>query len=334
MINKVYEKVIKFIKEEYRYLLVLALILFLGFFHLPYNLYIGGGTIDLKDRLEVENSYTETGSFNLAYVTSYHATIPTYLLSYLTGWERESINETKLDENDTRKDIWEREKLYLQEANDNAILSAYDAAGVSYDIQKELLKVLYTDALSETSLQVGDTILKVDDESVNNLDEMKKILAGHNVNDEIKVTFLRDNEEKEGFIKVHLVNGEKKVGLYLIKIYEYRLSKKVNLKFSNNEGGPSGGLMTALAIYNRLTKEDITKGRKIVGTGTIDRNGNVGTIGGVKYKLGAAVSDKADIFLVPEGNYEEALKVKKEKNYNIDLVMVKTLEEAISYLKR
>ena len=43
--------------------------------------------------------------------------------------------------------------------------------------------------------------------------------------------------------------------------------------------------MTALAIYNYLTEEDITHGKTIVGTGTIDINGNVGLIGGVKYKL-------------------------------------------------
>ena len=56
-------------------------------------------------------------------------------------------------------------------------------------------------------------------------------------------------------------------------------------------------------------------------------------IGGVKYKLMGAVKSKADIFFVPEKNYDEALKVKNEKNYNIDLVMVKTLGEAINYLK-
>ena len=58
---------------------------------------------------------------------------------------------------------------------------------------------------------------------------------------------------------------------------------------------------TALLIYDYLTEEDITKGRTIVGTGTIDENGNVGSIGGVKYKLKGAVKNKAEIFLVPNG---------------------------------
>lgn len=334
MISKIYEKIITFIKENYRYLIVLFLILFLGLYHLPYNLYIGGGTINLKNRLEVENAYEESGSFNLSYVTSYHATIPTYLLSYVFGWERENINDTKLDENDNTKDIWKRELLYLQEANDNAILSSCDAAGINYQMKKEILKVLYIDKDSETDLQIGDTILSIDNIEIKEMADIKEILNHYQVGDKISIKYLRDDKEKKGFIKVRLMDNEKKAGLYLIKLYEYTLPLKINLKFSSNEGGPSGGFMTSLAIYNRLTKNDITKGRKIVGTGTIDRFGHVGEIGGVKYKLSGAVSDKADIFFVPEGNYEEALKVKKEKGYNINIVMVKTLQEAIEYLER
>ena len=163
---------------------------------------------------------------------------------------------------------------------------------------------------------------------------MKNILNKYDVGDTISVKYLRNNEEKNGYIKVRLLDKEKKAGLYLIKLYEYELSRKVNLKFSPNEGGPSGGLMTSLAIYNRLTKDDITKGRKIVGTGTIDRNGNVGEIGGVKYKIAGAVKGKCDVFFVPEGNYEEAMKVKKEKGYDINIVMVKTVDDAINYLMR
>lgn len=54
--------------------------------------------------------------------------------------------------------------------------------------------------------------------------------------------------------------------------------------------------MTTLEIYNSLTDDDLTKGYKIVGTGTIDMEGNVGMIGGVKYKLKGAIKKKADIF--------------------------------------
>ncbi|MCI8575863.1 MAG: hypothetical protein HFI09_05270, partial [Bacilli bacterium] len=102
----------------------------------------------------------------------------------------------------------------------------------------------------------------------------------------------------------------------------------------SSESGPCGGLMNALAIYNALVEEDITKGKKIIGTGTIDRDGTVGDIGGVKYKLLGAAKKKADIFLVPEKNYDEAIQVKNENHLDIRVISVRTLEEALAALAK
>lgn len=332
--KKAYNYIINLIKTEYKLVIVLILILFLGLFHLPYNLYVGGGTISLLKRLEVDNEYLESGSFNLAYVTSIRSTIPTYLLSYLFNWERENINDVKLDENDNTKDMWEREKLYLQEANDNAIISAYKEAGEEINIKSEILKILYIDSGSDTDLKVGDTIISIMDKPIKEFSDIKNILIDYQVGDKLNIKYLRDNKEYDGYFVVRNLDGEKKAGLYLIKLFDYNIKRKVELKFSNSEGGPSGGFITSLAIYNRLTSFDLTKGRKIVGTGTIDSEGNVGEIGGIKYKLSGAVRGKADIFFVPKDNYEEAMKIKKEKGYDINIVMINTLHEAIEYLKR
>ena len=92
--------------------------------------------------------------------------------------------------------------------------------------------------------------------------------------------------------------------------------------------------MNALAIYNALVSEDITMGKKIIGTGTIDKNGVVGEIGGVKYKLLGAAKKKADVFLVPTKNYEEAIQVKNENDLDIRVIAVSSLEEAIAALAK
>ena len=92
--------------------------------------------------------------------------------------------------------------------------------------------------------------------------------------------------------------------------------------------------MTALAIYNALTEEDLTKGRKIVGTGAIDKDGNILEIGGVKYKLLGAEKAKADIFLCPVKNYEEALRIKEENKLDLNIIKVATLKEAIEALQK
>lgn len=90
--------------------------------------------------------------------------------------------------------------------------------------------------------------------------------------------------------------------------------------------------MLALSIYDKNTSIDITKGKVVSGTGTIDINGNVGEISGIKYKIIGAVKKRADVFLVPYENYEEAKEVVKNNNYNIKLVCVKTFNEALNYL--
>ena len=90
--------------------------------------------------------------------------------------------------------------------------------------------------------------------------------------------------------------------------------------------------MMSLSIYSAISGKDILKGRNIAGTGTIDMNGNVGEIGGIKYKIMGAVKNKMDVVLVPSANYKEAIKVKEAKNYKIKIVKVDTFMDAIDYL--
>ena len=71
-----------------------------------------------------------------------------------------------------------------------------------------------------------------------------------------------------------------------------------------------------------------------MGHATLDSTGNVGAIGGVKYKLQGAVKNKADIFIAAnEENYDECMRLKKEKNYDIKIIGVDTLEDAVNKLK-
>ena len=115
---------------------------------------------------------------------------------------------------------------------------------------------------------------------------------------------------------------------------EIKTEPNISVQFKQGESGSSGGLMMALEIYNSLIDEDIAKGKKIAGTGTIDEKGNVGQISGIKYKIKGAAKE-ADIFLAPAGdNYQEAIKTVKEENLNIKVIEVSTLKGAIEQLKK
>lgn len=334
MFNKIYVKIVKYIKEEYKFLIFLAILTAVLIYPLPYNIHMGGGTVDIAKKIEIQDEYKENGSYNMAYVKTSKATIPTYLLSYIFNWEREDIDDLKLDENDNASDIWERERIYLQEANDNAVISAYTKAREDINIKKELLKIIYVDKDSDTDLKTGDTLIKIDGVEIKKFADIADLLQKYNIGDKISVTYLRNDKEKEGYVVVRELNDTKRIGLYLARLFEYDLKRNIKIDFDSSEGGPSGGFMLSLAIFDRLTKEDLAKGRKIVGTGTIDDKGNVGMIGGVKYKVMGANSGKADILFVPVDNYEEAIKFKEEKGYDINIVKVSTLDDAIEYLRR
>ncbi len=335
MISNIYEKVKKFIKKNHKdliFYLVLLILLRVFTYPLPYYIYIGGGTIDLANRINLKSD--EKGSYNLAYVSQINATIPTYLLSFLIDkWELTSIYNSTLDDEEDRNDIDRREKLYLEEANSNAIINAYKLAGRNINIKSNEYKVIYVSKDSDTDIEVGDTLVSVNDVPIKNNQEYKNYLSTLKLNDNLKVKVIRNNKEKECYAKLKEIDGEKVIGLYLVNVYDYDVEPEISLNFKNNESGPSGGFMLSLAIYDRLVDEDLTKGRKIVGTGTIDISGNIGEIGGVKYKIIGADSKKADIFFVPSENYQEAIDTKKKYNLKVEIVKVETLNEAISYLK-
>ena len=72
-------------------------------------------------------------------------------------------------------------------------------------------------------------------------------------------------------------------------------------------GGPSAGMMYALGLIDKLTPESETGGLTVAGTGTMDDDGNVGAIGGIRLKMIGAKRDGATWFLAPESNCDEVV---------------------------
>lgn len=334
MINKIYVEMKKFIKENYLVLLFGIVFMATILYPLPYYIYTGGGTINVKDKIHIENKETK-GDFNLCYVEQINANIPTFLLSkLLSNWDSVSKEEVSLNDKEDVKDIYKRDKIYLEEANQNAIFVAYKKAGKSVNILDKHLYIIYLEEDSDTDLKIGDDILEIDGSKIDSLADISKILDSYEVGSKLNIKVKRNGKEMMKYAIVHEKDGRKLIGIALTSIYDYEVDPKITFTFSNSESGPSGGFMVTLAIYNQLIDNDISNGLKIAGTGTIDIEGNVGSIGGVKYKLKGAVDSKSDIFLVPAGeNYEEAIKYQKKYHYDIKIIGISTFEEAIEKLE-
>lgn len=328
MINKIYSKIKEFIKENLIFIILPFIVVGTLSFPLPYYVEAPGGIIDLNGKVNVINGYEEKGSLNLTYVSSFDGCVGTYLITKLNkSWDLVPSNEVEMP-TETKKDVSIRNKILLENSLSNAYFVAYSHLNKPININSSNITVLYITENADTNLEVGDIIKKIDDRKISEPKDILDYLSTKNIGDKLKVIV---NKEEEKYITVGTLDGEKSLNISVICNYDYK--SDVEFKFNSGESGPSGGLMIALSIYNQNTKEDITKGKTIAGTGTIDIDGNVGQIGGIKHKIVGAVKENVDLFLLPYDNYEEAKEIVKEHNYNIKLIPVKTFSEALNYLE-
>ncbi|WP_022881296.1 YlbL family protein [Gryllotalpicola ginsengisoli] len=95
-------------------------------------------------------------------------------------------------------------------------------------------------------------------------------------------------------------------------------------------GGPSAGQMFALGIIDKLTPGYLNGGKKVAGTGTIDNEGDVGAIGGIRQKMYGARAAGATVFLAPESNCDEVVGHIPD---GLHVYAVSTLDDSLKVLK-
>jgi len=322
---------IKEIFKEYKiYLIVFVIALVIFNIKLPYYVLAPGGIIPIDDRIETENKKASDGSVNLLYVSEYEGNISTLLLSlFMKNWDIEKLEEVRIS-NETPEELHERNKIMLDNSIQNALFVAYKKAGKEINITNK--KNIIIGTTEDNKLKINDEIIEINGTLVEDINTLKNIINNTEVGNTINVKIKRNNKELELDIPVTLKNNQKVIGIVMITNYEYKLDPEIDINFKTTEGGASGGVMSAVSIYNAITEEDITKGLEIAGTGTIDINGNVGEIDGVKYKIMGAVKNDIDIVFVPSGNYEEAIETKKNNNYDIEIISIDTFDDVINYL--
>lgn len=308
--------------------------LFCCFYEFPYYIDAPGGTDNINNKVTVEGGYKSEGSFNLTYVSEIKAILPLLIIAKIhPDWKIEK-KQTKKDSIMDYDEIMDRQKVLVKQSYTTAIKYAYEKANKDVKVTKENCYIIYVFDEAETDLKIGDQLLEVDNTKLNKCSDISDIKKKKKLNDTSEFKILRNGKEYTKKAKFKTIQNIEAYGVQIGTEYIMETNPKYELKYSGREYGPSGGLMVSLAVYNSLVEEDITKGKKIAGTGTLDVEGNVGAIGGVEFKLKGAVKNKADVFLVPSGeNYEDAIKLKEKRKYKIDIVEVKTFDDALKYLE-
>lgn len=105
-----------------------------------------------------------------------------------------------------------------------------------------------------------------------------------------------------------------------------------NVTFAQNDiGGPSAGLMLTLGVIDLVGPKSLTDGNFIAGTGTIDADGKVGPIGGIRLKLKKAAEVGADVFLAPAQNCAEAM---TDPPADLKIVKINSLDDALNAITK
>lgn len=320
-------KIKTFIKDTYKYLIVYIILFIISIIPLPYYINAPGGLINISDRITVDKGYKTKGSLNLSYVSEYDGRVISLLIAIFNkNWDINKKNK-QIVNNEHYID-----KLALMSAYNNATYVAYKKANKKVDITSNNLYVEYIFKESKTNLQVGDKIEYIDNKKVIDRDSLNNIINNYHENDKISITVKKNNKEEKRTATLIKKDDRLMIGISLLEFNELKASPSIKYNYKQDESGPSGGLMLSLAIYNSLVKDDITHSKIIVGTGTIDKDGKVGPIDGVEYKIKGVAKKHVDLFFVPKDNLKEALKVKKKNHYKIKIVGVSTFDEALNYL--
>ena len=314
------EKFKKFLKYNYKLIIIYVILISLVVIKLDYQIYAPGGLLNLDNRIDIDNSYSSKGSFNLTYVRGYKGNLLFILASYIIpSWDLIPTKDIRID-GESEKENEERNKVYLNDVNKNAVIVAFKSLNLNVNINKKGIKVIYIYKEADTNLKIGDIITNVDNVKVTNTDDLIGLVNSLKEGQKINLKVIRNKKEIDRTATVKYIDGKLLIGIAIEDEQEISTDPKVGFKFKRNELGPSGGLMTALKIYDMLTQEDITRGYKISGTGTIDEEGNVGEISGIKYKLAGAYKKGSQIFICPTGNYKECEYEKNKNKYNIKLI--------------
>ncbi|WP_282826697.1 YlbL family protein [Gulosibacter sediminis] len=198
----------------------------------------------------------------------------------------------------------EESALMMTQAQDTAIAAALTELG--YDVTEQMsVASVGEDAAAAGELEVGDVIVTIDGKPITNTEELSALTL---TEEPTEVVFTRDGKEHRVEITPKLTetdNGEVPLlGVQLQYEYEFPIDVSIDL---GDVGGPSAGMMFALATYDKLTEGDLTGGDQVTGTGTMSDDGTVGAIGGIRQKMYEAVSLGADYFIAPEANCAEVL---------------------------
>ena len=238
------------------------------------------------------------------------------------------------------KELTEISIQNMRTSENVAIAVALKYLGYEIDTKGDGVAVvgILDDSPVKDKLKKGDLLNSINNIEIFSATEFISTLRTYTIGETVSIGLLRevDGAKEQMYIETTLIEhveykGEPMVGFLATTINErFDFPFEIDIK-TGNVGGPSAGLMMALNVYNNLIPEDITNSMIVAGTGTIEIDGSVGPVGGIKQKIIAAKRAGAELILVPLANFEEAKAFEDDKTA---IVAVDSFDEALSVISQ
>jgi PDZ domain-containing protein len=287
------------------------------------------GEFDGKEVVDIEGTqvFPASGHLNMTTVAQRdQLTLGQAVALWMSGHEQLVPRDLVYPPDKSRDEVTKGNTAEFEASEDKA---KYAALGYLKYAAALTVEVVNDDGPSHGKLQAGDAIDKVNGTAITGVDQFQDLLKKTKPGQDIVIDFRRKNGPP-GTTTITLgTNKDRDYGYLGVAVRDAPWAPfKITFNLAN-VGGPSAGLMFALAVVDKLTTGDLTDSKFIAGTGTIESDGKVGPIGGITHKMLAAHEAGASVFLVPGDNCAEA---RTGNGDGLELVKVDNLGQAVDAL--
>ncbi|HEU5144009.1 MAG TPA: S16 family serine protease [Dermatophilaceae bacterium] len=305
--------------------------------NLPYAVMSPGPTVNTlgtlqgqdKPLITVEGAQTYPTEGNLNFTTVSVAGGPGFPVDVWTAlgaWIDPDQDVFPVDEvfdpSASEEQVAEENAIQMEGSQEEATAVALRALGHKVPTYVVIASLLDASEAKDL-LKEGDRLLRVADLPVTGPDDVRDALQTVKPGEVVAIEVSRNAEELD--LAVPTIEGQEgRTALGVLLTLDHDFPAKITIS-AGDVGGPSAGLMFALGIYDKLTPGSLTGKNEIAGTGTIDDDGVVGPIGGIKQKMAGARDDGADYFLAPADNCNE---VRGHEPEELEVFKVASFDEA------
>jgi len=305
----------------------------------PYVALRPGAVRSVSERVSVDGAPSYPPSESIAFTTV--GLRRTSLLEAFVGWldDEVDVRPEEVILGDRTRDENRRYNAELMDSSKLvATAVALDRMGEAVTITTTgaIVRGIAEDSPAAEALELDDVIVAVDGEPVDEIGVVGDLLqaggpgashtltverpAGSDTRVDVDVTTIAAPDDPSRAIIG--IDPEDR-----ISAFDFPIDVTID---SGAVGGPSAGLAFTLAVLDVLTPGELTGGRKVAVTGTMDLDGRVGPVGGGAQK-GFAVRDAGyEVFLVPSDELDE---VREAVGDEVDVIAVDTLGEALEALQ-